>query len=70
LPEEPGPAKVGVAKGLGTRSQAKVCRPGVKEEPTVSKALTGATRFQAGQDLDGLLVVNPYRNDPPSLLGD
>jgi predicted nucleic acid-binding protein len=26
--------------------------------------------FQAGQDLDGLLVVNPFRNDPPSLLGD
>jgi predicted nucleic acid-binding protein len=25
--------------------------------------------FQAGQDLDGLLVVNPFRNDPPSLLG-
>lgn len=26
--------------------------------------------FQAGQDLDGLLVVNPSRNDPPSLLSD
>jgi predicted nucleic acid-binding protein len=26
--------------------------------------------FQAGQDLDGLLVINPFRNDPPSLLGD
>ncbi len=26
--------------------------------------------FQAGQDLDGLLVVNPFRNDPLSLLGD
>jgi hypothetical protein len=25
--------------------------------------------FQAGQDLDGLLVVNPFRDDPPSLLG-
>jgi predicted nucleic acid-binding protein len=24
--------------------------------------------FQAGQDLDGLLVVNPFRNDPASLL--
>jgi predicted nucleic acid-binding protein len=26
--------------------------------------------FQAGQDLDGLLVVNPFRSDPQSLLGD
>ena len=26
--------------------------------------------FQVGQDLDGLLVVNPFRNDPLSLLGD
>ena len=25
--------------------------------------------FQAGQDLDGLLVVNPFRNDPLTLLG-
>ena len=24
--------------------------------------------FQVGQDLDGLLVVNPFRNDPASLL--
>ena len=24
--------------------------------------------LQAGQDLDGLLVVNPFRNDPTSLL--
>ena len=24
--------------------------------------------FQAGQDLDGVLVVNPFRNDPRSLL--
>jgi predicted nucleic acid-binding protein len=26
--------------------------------------------FQAGQDIDGLLVVNPFHNDPLSLLGD
>ena len=26
--------------------------------------------FQAGQDLDGLLVVNPFRTDPASLLGE
>ncbi|MGA3326322.1 MAG: PIN domain-containing protein [Terriglobia bacterium] len=26
--------------------------------------------FQAGQDLDGLVVVNPFHNTPPSLLGD
>jgi predicted nucleic acid-binding protein len=24
--------------------------------------------FQAGQDFDGLLVVDPFRNDPPSIL--
>jgi predicted nucleic acid-binding protein len=26
--------------------------------------------FQSGQDLEGLLVVNPFRNDPISLLGN
>jgi predicted nucleic acid-binding protein len=26
--------------------------------------------FQAGQDLDGLLVVNPFRTDPAFLLGE
>ncbi|MDR3674656.1 MAG: PIN domain-containing protein [Acidobacteriota bacterium] len=26
--------------------------------------------FQAGQDLDGLVVVNPFRTDPASLLGE
>lgn len=26
--------------------------------------------FQVGEDRDGLLVVNPFRNDPSSLLGE